>query len=121
MFDDEWALVAPYLTLLPESSSRRDHNLHEVLNDLRYVAKSGAPWRSMPYDLPPWVAVYQQARRWLAAGCFKVLASDLRAVLHLAAGRAEELTAAVLDSRTLRVAGNFDQCRPAASLQRAEG
>lgn len=50
--DDEWALVAPYLTLLPESAGQRDH--------------------------------------------------PLRAVLRLAAGRAEEPTAAVLDSRTLR-------------------
>lgn len=56
----------------------------------------------MPNDLPPWAAVYQQARRWLAAGCFEALASDLRAVLRLTAGRAEEPTAAILDSRTLR-------------------
>ena len=53
----------------------------------------------MPNDLPPWHAVHQQAYRWLAAGCFEALAHDLRA---LAAGRAEELTAAVIDSRTLR-------------------
>ncbi|MGL1102733.1 transposase, partial [Vibrio parahaemolyticus] len=43
-----------------------------------------------------------QAQRWLSAGCFEQLAEDLRAVLRLAAGRAPEPTAAVLDSRTLR-------------------
>ena len=46
--------------------------------------------------------MYQQAQRWLAAGCFEALADDLRAVLRLAAGRARQPTAAVLDSRTLR-------------------
>ena len=56
----------------------------------------------MPNDLPPWHAVYDQVRRWLAAGCFEMLAHDLRAVLRLAAGRNEEPSAAVLDSRTLR-------------------
>lgn len=40
--------------------------------------------------------------RWLHAGCFEMLAHDLRAVLRLASGRSEEPTAAVLDSRTLR-------------------
>lgn len=30
--DDEWALVAPYLTLLPEDASQRTHALREVLN-----------------------------------------------------------------------------------------
>ena len=100
--DDEWALVAPYLTLLPEESEQRVHALREVFNGLRYIVKTGAPWRWMPNDLPPWEIVYQQARRWLRAGCFEALAEDLRVILRLAAGRAEQPTAAVIDSRTLR-------------------
>jgi transposase len=100
--DEEWALVAPYLPLLPEEANQREHSLREVFNGLRSIIKTGAPWRWMPNDLPPWAAVYQQAQRWLNAGCFEELAHDLRAVLRLAAGRNEEPSAAVLDSRTLR-------------------
>lgn len=88
--------------LLPEAAGQREHPLREVFNGLRYVVKTGAPWRWMPNDLPPWAAVYQQAQRWLQAGCFEVLVDDLRAVLRLAAGRDPEPSAAVLDSRTLR-------------------
>ena len=99
---EEWALVAPYLVLLREDAEQREYSLREVFNGLRYVVKTGCPWRWMPHDLPPWAAVYQQAQRWLAAGCFAQLADDLRAVLRLAAGRAAEPSAAVLDSRTLR-------------------
>lgn len=29
-FDDEWALVAPYVTLLREDAGRREHSLREV-------------------------------------------------------------------------------------------
>jgi transposase len=100
--DEEWALVAPYLCLLPEDAGQRTHPLREVFNGLRYIIKTGAQWRWMPNDLPPWAAVYQQAQRWLAAGCFEALADDLRAVLRLAAGRSEEPSAAIIDSRTLR-------------------
>ena len=100
--DEEWALVVPYLTLLPENAGQRDYRLREVFNGLRYIVKTGAPWRWMPHDLPPWAAVYQQAQRWLKAGCFEQLAHDLRVVLRLAAGREAEPSAAVLDSRTLR-------------------
>jgi len=102
VLDEEWALVAPYLTLLPEAVGQREHSLREVFNGLRYIVKTGAPWRWMPHDLPPWAAVYQQAQRWLAAGCFDALAEDLRGVLRLAAGRKVQPSAVILDSRTLR-------------------
>jgi transposase len=73
-----------------------------VFDGLRYLVRYGVAWRAMPNDLPPWHAVYDQAQRWLRGGCFEMLVHDLRAVLRLAAGRAEEPSAAVLDSRTLR-------------------
>jgi transposase len=56
----------------------------------------------MPNDLPPWEAVYQQTRRWLAARVFEAMVHDLRALLRLAQGRAPGPTAAVIDSCTLR-------------------
>jgi len=80
-----------------EDESQRAHPLREVFNGLRYVVKSGAPLHWLLYDLPPWAAVYQQAQRWLSAGCFGRLAEDLRAVLRLAAGRKAEPSAAILD------------------------
>jgi transposase len=100
--DEEWALVAPYLVLVREDAGQRVHGLRELFNGLRYIVKTGAPWRWMPNDLPPWHAVYQQARRWWAAGCFEALAEDLRVALRLAAGRNAQPSAAILDSRTLR-------------------
>ncbi len=100
--DAEWEFAAPYLALLPEDAGQREHSLREVFNALRWVVRTGAPWRLIPHDLPLWAAVYQQARRWFAAGCFEAMVHDLRAVLRFAAGRNPEPTAAVLDSRTLQ-------------------
>jgi transposase len=100
--DEEWSLVTPYSVLLREDAGQRFHPLRELFNGLRCVVRYGIAWRAIPNDLPPWHAVYDQARRWLRAGCFETLAHDLRAVLRLAQGRAEEPSAAVLDSRTLR-------------------
>ncbi len=51
--DEEWAFVAPYLTLLPEDVSQRKYPLREVFNGVRYIVKTGAHWRLMPHDLPP--------------------------------------------------------------------
>jgi transposase len=99
--DEEWSLVVPYLTLMKEAAPQRDYPLRELFKALRYVIRYGIAWRAMPNDLPPWAAVYQQSQRWLAAGCLEALAQDLRALLRLASGRAEEPTAAIIDSRTL--------------------
>lgn len=100
--DEEWSLVVPYLTLMTQAAPQREHSLRELFNALRYVIRYGIAWRAMPNDLPPWAAVYQQAQRWMAAGCFEVLAQDLRALLRVASGRAPNPTAAIIDSRTLR-------------------
>jgi transposase len=100
--DEEWAFVAPYLTLMTTDAPQRRHALREVFNGVRYIVKTGGQWRSMPHDLPPWAAVFQQAQRWLAAGSFHAILQDLRAILRLAAGRSAEPTAAIFDGQTLQ-------------------
>jgi transposase len=92
--DDEWSFVAPYLTLMTEEAPQREH-------DLRWIVRTGAQWRMMPHDLPPWAAVYQQTHRWLKAGVFEAMVNDLRAVLRLAEGRNQDPSVAIFDSRTL--------------------
>jgi len=100
--DEEWALVAPYLTLMTEDAPQREYPLREVFNGLRWIVRTGAQWRWLPHDLPPWPVVYQQSQRWIKAGVFESLVHDLRAVLRIADGRKEGPTAAILDSRTLQ-------------------
>src|SRR5499427_6567409 len=100
--DDEWALVAPYLTLLAEDALQRRYPLREVFNALRWMVRAGAPWRLLPTNFPPWPVVYQQTRRWLDAGCFEALVHDLRLLLRLEAGRAGQPSAAIFDARVLQ-------------------
>jgi transposase len=100
--DDEWAFVAPYLTLMTQEAPQREHELREVFNGLRWIVRTGAPWRMMPHDLPPWAAVYQQTQRWLKAGVFEAIVADLRGVLRLAEGRNEQPSATLLESRTVQ-------------------
>src|SRR6266487_4289600 len=70
--DDEWAFVAPYLTLMTAAAPQRHHALRELFNGLRYVVKTGAPWRWMPNDLPPWAASTNRA----SAGCGPAAGAD---------------------------------------------
>src|SRR5262245_13169328 len=100
--DEEWALVAPYLTLMTEDAPQREYPLREVFNGLRWIVRTGAQWRWLPHDLPPWPVVYQPPPRWMKAGVLESLGQDRRAVLRIADGRKDGPTAAILDSRTLQ-------------------
>jgi transposase len=100
--DEEWAFVAPYLALLPEEAGQRRHDLREVFNGLRYLVRSGAPWRMLPHEFPPWEIVFQQTQRWLRAGVFEAMTHDLRLLLRAFTDRKGRPTAVILDSRTLR-------------------
>ncbi len=42
--DEEWVLVVPYLTLLPENAGLRDHPLRNGVNGLRYLIRYGVAW-----------------------------------------------------------------------------
>ena len=100
--DEEWEFVTPYLTLMSEDAPQRRYDLREVFNGLRFIVRGGLQWRLMPHDLPPWPVVYQQTRRWLAAGVFAAIVHDVRVLRRLGTGRAPQPTAAILDSRTLQ-------------------
>jgi transposase len=100
--DEEWSFVVPYLTLCRLDAEQRDYDLRTVFNGLRWVVRSGAPWRMMPHDFPPWHAVFQQTQRWLRAGCFESMVHDLRVLLRECVGREGQPSAMVLDSRTLQ-------------------
>lgn len=100
--DEEWSFVAPYLVLNRLDGENRRHELRAVFNALRWLVRSGASWRMMPHEFPPWPAVYQQMRRWLDAGCFEAMVNDLRVLLRMHAGRSAQPSAMIVDSRTLQ-------------------
>ena len=100
--DEEWAFAAPYLTLMSPDAPQREFKLRDVFDALRWIVRTGAQWRYVPGDLPPWPVVYQQTRRWIDNGCFEAIVDDLRQVLRKAEGRAEAPTAIILDARTLQ-------------------
>src|ERR671915_1812346 len=94
--DDEWAFVAPYLTLMTAEAPQRVHSLREIFSGVRWIARAGAPWRMMPNDLPPWEAVDQQTQRWLKASMFEAIVHDLRMLLRWANGRTEQPSTTIL-------------------------
>lgn len=100
--DDEWNFVLPYLLLVRPDAKQRQHDLREVFNALRYVVRAGIAWRYLPAHFPPWAAVYQQAIRWIEAGCFENMVHDLREMIRIALGKDKYPTRIILDGQTIQ-------------------
>ena len=122
--DEEWAFAARYLTLMREDAPQRVYPLREVYNGLRYMVRTGIPWRLMPHDLPPWEMVYQQTQRWLKAGVFQAMAHDLREILRVAKDRnpdfglfARRLTVKVPFKRVKKGRGFIDPFFPDLNVE----
>ena len=98
--DDEWAFVAPYLTLMTEQALQRKHDLREVFNGVRWLVRTGAPWRMLPHTSRPGKRSTSKPN----AGCgrrFEAMVHDLR-LLAAGAGRNAQPSAVILDGRTLQ-------------------
>lgn len=52
--DEEWACIQPFLPGARRSGRPVGTDLREVLNAIRYLARSGGGWRLLPKDFPPW-------------------------------------------------------------------
>ena len=61
--DEEWAFVAPYLTLMREDAPQRHHDLREVFNALRWIVRAGAPTPEPLLEIPAWAFAWQETYR----------------------------------------------------------
>ena len=100
--DAEWERVWP---LLPPPAGRGRPprtDLREVLNAIRYLARTGCGWRMLPREFGPWGTVYWWFRRLLRRLVFQTI-HDVAAMLDRArVGRDMSPTAGVLDSQTVK-------------------
>jgi transposase len=100
--NDQWEFCAPYLCLMTEDAPQRRHCLRGVFNALRYLVKTGCPWRYLPSDFPPFTIVYQQAERWVQSGAFEAMAEDLRKLIRALNQRSLNPSAMIMDGRTIQ-------------------
>lgn len=96
MTDDEWEIVAPFLTTPSSCGGRPPENHRRVLDGILWICRTGAPWRDLPDTLGNWNSVWRQFRRWCLSGVL-----DL--VLQALADSGGELDALqMIDSTTSR-------------------
>src|ERR1700680_2157890 len=56
--DEEWDRITPFLPKPAKRGRKPNVDLREVLNAIRYIARTGCSWRMLPKDFPPWQITY---------------------------------------------------------------
>lgn len=100
--DEEWSIVGPLLPAPPKRGRTPTTDLREVLNALRYMARSGGGWRMLPKDFPPWQTVYWWFRRLMRRLLFRTIHDVALMLDRELEGREQSPSAAVVDSQSVK-------------------
>ena len=99
--DAEWELVKGIFENAgpgkPPSYSRRT-----MVDACFYIVRTGAAWRMLPKNFPPWNDTYKTFSRWAREDRFERMFDKLREMWRLRAGRAPTPTAVALDSQSVK-------------------
>jgi len=100
--DEEWARIEPLLPKPAKTGRQWKVDLREVLNAIRYMARSGGGWRMLPRDFPPWQTVYWWFRRFVRLLLFRTIHDIALMMDRERQGREASPTAGVIDSQTVK-------------------
>lgn len=100
--DAEWIILAPLLPPAPTGGRPRKWPLRTILDGIFYLLRSGAAWRMLPCDFPPWQTVYHYFRRWRLDGTWENLNTILRERERVRQGRNAQPSACVIDSQSVK-------------------
>jgi putative transposase len=103
--DGAYACLEPHLPAPQPRGRPWRRPLREILDGVFYVVRTGAQWRQLPHEYPPWPTVYWWSRRWRLDGTWERLHTALRERLRAAKGRRPPPSAGIVDSQSVKTTG----------------
>jgi putative transposase len=100
--DEEWSQVEPLLPKPAKTGRRQEIELREVVNAIRYLARTGCGWRMLPVNFPPWQTVYWWFRRFVRLLLFRTIHDIALMIDREQAGRDASPSGGILDSQTVK-------------------
>jgi putative transposase len=100
--DQEWDVLAPLIPPAKPGGHPRTTDMREVINAILYLDRTGAQWRALPHDFPPWSTVWGYFRTWRTDGTWQRMHTALRQAVRVSQGRAPTPSAAIIDSQSVK-------------------
>jgi len=99
---EEWDRIRLFLPKPVKKGRKPGMDLREVLNAIRYIARTGCSWRMLPKDFPPWQTVYWWFRRFMRRFLFKTIHDVALMIDRERTGREASPSAGVIDNQTVK-------------------
>lgn len=100
--DAEWAIIEPMIPPPSRGGRKRETDVREVFNAIRYINRTGCQWRQLPNDFPPHTTVYRYFWDWSRYGVLDRIHQELLERCRLACGREADPTAAIIDTQVAK-------------------
>jgi putative transposase len=100
--DAQWKLIKPLIPPAKPGGRPREIDMREVLNTLRYQARTGCQWDMLPHDLLPKSSVYDYFAQWRDDGTWQRMVDALGPKVRTAARREPTPRVASIDSQTVK-------------------
>ena len=100
--DAQWTIVKPLIPPARPGGRPREVDLREILNTLRYQARTGCQWELLPHDLLPKSTVYDYFGQWRDDGTWQRIVDALRRRVRVQEGRDPTPSAASIDSQSVK-------------------
>jgi transposase len=78
--DEQWAILAPLLPVGRKPGRRRRWTRRQLIDGIRFRARTGCPWRDVPERYGTWQTVYGLFRAWQLTGVWAAILSALQAL-----------------------------------------
>jgi transposase len=82
--DGQWAVLEPLLPAGRKPGRPPKWTKRQLINGIRWRARTGAPWRDLPVEYGPWQTVYGLFRRWQRDGTWRQVLTGLQATADAA-------------------------------------
>ena len=100
--DEEWERIKPLMPKPPRRGRKISVDLREMLNAIRYMARSGGGWRMLPHNFGPWQTVYWWFRRFVRRMLFQTIHDVSLMLDRELAGREASPSGGIIDSQTIK-------------------
>ena len=100
--DTEWQLLEPLLPPPKPGGRPIKYPRREIANAVLYILRTGAAWRMLPHDLPPYRIVFHYYRTWQRDGVRQQVNDALCQQTRQRQGRHPEPSAAIMDRQSVK-------------------